>query len=276
MAHRESFIRWAGGKSWLVPVIKEMIANLDYNDYYEPFMGGASIFFALDPQNDVYLSDINMELVNAFCAVKDNPKRVIYYLKQMKSNEAEYYSIRDEIKKGKQGNGKYQKAARFLYLNENSYNGLYRVNRNGKYNVPYGKQQKQIEYDRIMDASIKLQNVHITCNDFSKIEDDIRENDLIFLDPPYAVTKEDTGFIAYNSKLFSLDDQKVLSHLVDAIDERGAYYIMTNAAHPSITEIFGDQGNMRVIERNSLIGGKKAYRGNVREYLFTNIPERNE
>ena len=95
-----------------------------------------------------------------------------------------------------------------------------------------------------------------------------------FLDPPYTVSKEDTGFVGYNSTWFSLEDQRRLARLIDRINQVGAYYIMTNAAHETILDIFKGKGRMVTLERNSLIGGKKSYRGKVQEYIFTNIPER--
>ena len=124
MATITSFIRWAGGKSWFIPYVSELIEGLDYNNYYEPFMGGASIFFSLDIPQNGYLSDLNEELVGAFCAVRDNPQQIIKYLKEYKTDEDSYYSIRATEPKGK-----YQKAARFLYLNATSFNGIYRVNK---------------------------------------------------------------------------------------------------------------------------------------------------
>ena len=271
MAKITSFIRWAGGKSWLVPYVEQLIYELNFNNYYEPFMGGASIFFAIDTPNARFLSDVNAELVNTFCAVRDNPKAIISYLKEYEADERSYYLIRSSIT-----NGKYKKAARFLYLNANSFNGLYRVNRSGKYNVPYGHKKTNVNYDRLIEVSKKLKNVEIICEDFEALKPKISNGDLIFLDPPYTVSKEDTGFIGYNSTLFSLEDQNRLASLVDYIQSVGAYFILTNAAHETILSIFKDKGRRIILERNSLIGGKNSYRGKVQEYIFTNIPERNK
>ena len=273
MAQITSFIRWAGGKSWLVPFVEELIDGLEFNNYHEPFMGGASVFFAIDTPNKSYLSDVNPELVGAFCAVRDNPQRIIDYLKEYKTDSHSYYAVRDS-----EPSGKYQKAARFLYLNTYSFNGLYRVNRQGKYNVPYGQRgNTAIDYERILEASKKLQGVEVTCQDFDASKSVIKKGDLVFLDPPYTVSKEANAmFIEYNQKLFSLDDQYRLAELIDFIIAQGAYFILTNAMHDKIMEIFKDKGRVIARERNSLIGGKKAYRGKVQEYIFTNIPEKGE
>ncbi len=273
MAPITSFIRWAGGKSWLVPYVKKLTEGLDYNNYFEPFMGGASIFFSLDNPHQSYLSDVNNELVNTFCSVRDKPETVISYLKHFKSDEESYYIIRNTTYKSP-----YKSAARFLYLNANSFNGIYRVNRQGQYNVPYGKQERTVNYERLKELSVKLQNVNIQCQDFYDIRDNIQTRDLIFLDPPYTVSNNNNDFfIQYNQKLFSLDDQRRLADLIEYIVNQNAWFILTNAHNQTIFDIFGGIANTRTIERErqSLIGGRDAFRGNVKEYIFTNIPERN-
>ncbi len=271
MAQMTTFIRWAGGKNWLVPYVQELIKDLEYNNYHEPFMGGASVFFSIEPPQRSFLSDVNNELVEAFCAVRDNPQRVIGYLKEYKVDSESYYAIRESSPRGK-----YQRAARFLYLNTYSFNGIYRVNQQGKYNVPYGHRENvSINYDRLLEASERLKNVEVRCQDFESSKTLIQQGDLVFLDPPYTVSKEaNSMFIKYNSKLFSLDDQYRLARLVDYIIDQGAYFILTNAAHEKIMEIFQGKGRLITRERNSLIGGKKAYRGKVQEFIFTNIPEK--
>ncbi|MBR0530128.1 MAG: Dam family site-specific DNA-(adenine-N6)-methyltransferase [Ruminococcus sp.] len=273
MSQNTSFIRWAGGKSWLVPYVKELIEGLDYNNYFEPFMGGASIFFSMENPHQSYLSDVNQELVKTFCAVRDNPLKIIKHLKEYRSDEESYYKIRSD-----QPKGKYKPAARFLYLNANSFNGIYRVNRQGQYNVPYGKKEKTVNYERLKEISVKLQNVNIQCQDFFDIRDNIQERDLVFLDPPYTVSNNKNDyFIQYNQKLFSLDDQRRLATLIEYIVNHNAWFILTNAHNKTIHNIFSGIAGTREIERErkSLIGGRAAFRGNVQEYIFTNIPERN-
>ena len=269
--NNSSFIRWAGGKSWLVPYVKELIDGLDFNNYHEPFMGSASVFFSIDVPQRSFLSDLNNELVVAFCAVRDNPQRIINYLKEYRTDEEGYYLIRESMPRGK-----YQRAARFIYLNTYSFNGLYRVNRQGKFNVPYGKRGNYIiNYERLLEASKRLKNVVVKCQDFDKSKSTIHQGDLVFLDPPYTVSKKANSlFISYNSKLFSLGDQYRLAELVDYIIAQKAYYILTNAAHEKILEIFQGKGRVILRERSSVIGGREAYRGKVQEYIFTNIPEK--
>lgn len=218
-----------------------------------------------------YLSDANSQLINTYIQVRDNPEELIEHFKALPNTEFDYYRIREEITR----DNTVENAARFLYLNQTSYNGLYRVNRNGGYNVPYGfRENWDYDLERIRVASLQLQNARISTGDFEINKYRIKENDLVFLDPPYTVSHNNNGFIAYNQKLFSLDDQYRLKKFIEYIKSQGAYYILTNAAHETIREIFLTQGD-RIIElqRNSLIGGKNATRATITEYIFTNIPE---
>ncbi len=262
------FLRWAGGKTWLIKYLDKIIGEIKFKNYHEPFLGSGAIFFALHPTNKIYLSDLNRELIETYATLRDMPQDIINILEKLENTEECYYRVRSETELEPA-----KKAARFIYLNQTSYNGIYRVNLKGIYNVPYGYRDKPfLEKERLTIASYYLQSATIACDDFNMCQANISENDLVFLDPPYTVSHNNNGFIKYNQKLFSLDDQIRLRQLVDIIKEKNAYYILTNAAHPVILEIF-DAGD-RVIElsRASLIGGQNAKRGQVSEYIFTNIP----
>ena len=271
MPTTEPFVRWAGGKKWLIPHISTIVGDLHIEHYHEPFLGGGAIYFSMEHSKKSYLSDANSQLINTYIQVRDNPEELIEYFKALPNTEFDYYRIREEITR----DNTVENAARFLYLNQTSYNGLYRVNRNGRYNVPYGfRENWDYDLERIRVASLQLQNARISTGDFEINKYRIKENDLVFLDPPYTVSHNNNGFIAYNQKLFSLDDQYRLKKFIEYIKSQGAYYILTNAAHETIREIFLTQGD-RIIElqRNSLIGGKNATRATITEYIFTNIPE---
>lgn len=270
MAKNASFIRWAGGKGWFIPTAQMMVQNIQFNNYIEPFMGGASIFFSLNHLNRAYLSDINHELVNTFIQIRDNLEMVTEKLREYRTDKESYYLIRDLDPADP-----VEEAARFLYLNFYSFNGIYRVNNKGKFNVPYGRRSGEFNYERLEIIRDKLQIADIRCQDFSKCRDVIRRGDMVFLDPPYAVSSKSTDndmFIAYNPTLFSLTDQKRLAQLVDYIQEVEAYFILTNAHHPEIVKIFDGRGEMLEFVRTCNIGGKAAKRGKVQEYVFTNIP----
>lgn len=270
MAKKSSFIRWAGGKGWFIPTVQVMIQNIQFNNYIEPFMGGASIFFSLDLPGRAYLSDINNELVNAFIQIRENLERVVEKLKEYNINRDSYYVIRNQ-----EPTDLVEQAARFLYLNFYSFNGIYRVNSKGKFNVPYGRRSGEFNYERLEKIREKLQIADIFCRDFADCRDFIYAGDLVFLDPPYTVANKSSDndlFIAYNPTLFSLEDQQRLAELIDYIQEVDAYFILTNAHHPEIARIFEGKGEMFEFNRTCNIGGKAAKRGKVQEYIFTNIP----
>lgn len=271
MSPIEPFVRWAGGKTWLIPHLPQIIGNTHIEHYHEPFLGGAAVFFSLDHNKKSYLSDVNAQLVNAYIQIRDNPDAVINCFVQFQNTEDEYYRIRDNFIPASLE----ESAAQFVYLNQTSFNGLFRVNRQGRYNVPYGfRRTWHYDTDRILEASEKLQNTRISVGDFEVNKYRIKEQDLVFLDPPYTVSHNNNGFIEYNQNLFSLEDQERLSRFIDYIKQKNAYYILTNAAHEEIRRIFTKDGDRRLeLRRNSLIGGRNAARAEISEYIFTNIPE---
>ena len=262
------FLRWAGGKSWLVKHLNSIIGEHVFNCYHEPFLGGGSMFFYLAPKQKAFLSDLNSELIMTYQALKEDPDGVITFLKKYSNTSEDYYRIRSS-----RPSTSIEIAARFIYLNQTSFNGIYRVNTKGEYNVPYGNRTKSfIEVDKLMSASAMLQVATLRSGDFDCVRDNIAPGDLVFLDPPYTVSHNHNGFIKYNQRLFSLEDQYRLKALIDYIKEQGAYYILTNAAHNTIHEIFYEETD-RCLELNraSLIGGENAKRGQIQEYIFTNL-----
>ena len=267
----EPFIRWAGGKTWLIHHLPQLLNGINIEHYHEPFLGGGAIFFSLEHNKRSYLSDANPQLINTYLQIKERPQDVINYFINLANTKDDYYKIREEFTL----DNTVENAARFIYLNQTSYNGLFRVSKTGKYNVPYGYRTNwHYDIDRINQASQKLKNTKIVCGDFEINKYQIKENDLVFLDPPYTVSHNNNGFIEYNQTLFSLEDQKRLRKFIDYIRNKGAYYILTNAAHKTIREIFYIQEDrMLELGRQSLIGGKKAERKKISEYIFTNILE---
>ena len=265
----EPFLRWAGGKTWLVPYLDTIIGNFEINHYHEPFLGGGAIFFNIEHHRRAYLSDANEELINAYICVRDDPEGVIDIIQNYANTEANYYLVRNQAPVED-----VPRAARFIFLNQTSYNGLYRVNQQGMYNVPYGNRVFwQFNAGKIRETSIHLRNTNIRACDFEGNKYKIKRHDLVFLDPPYTVSHNNNGFIKYNRNLFSIEDQHRLSRFVDYIRRKDAYYILTNAAHQTIAEIF-EKGDRRLeLQRASLIGGRNARREPVTEFVFTNLPE---
>jgi DNA adenine methylase len=261
------FLRWAGGKNWLVKHLRESLEDFTFKNYHEPFLGGASLFLFIKPQNKSYLSDLNTELIKTYSVVRDHITRLISELEKYRNNEKFYYSVREVKSKSRIKN-----AARFIYLNQTSFNGIYRVNLDGVYNVPYGYRSKKfLDAENLRLVSQALSKVELIAGDFESSIKKVNKGDLVFLDPPYTVSHNNNGFIKYNQKLFSIEDQYRLAECIKIIKQRGAHYILTNAAHKKIAEIFGSIDDKIELSRASLIGGANAQRGHISEYLFTNI-----
>ena len=218
----------------------------------------------------MYLNDSNSELINFYTQVKDNIESLISYLKKYenKNNKDDYYKIRS-----RRVNDPIKAAAKFLYLNKTSFNGIYRVNLKGQYNVPYGYKEypnKFFDYEVLRLLSTRLSKATLTSVDFEKC-DNISKGDFIYLDPPYTVAHNQNGFIKYNEKLFSWEDQKRLSKFIQSIKQKDAYYILSQATDSSILELFGSIDDPKELNRASLISGKLKGRRKVKEYIFTNI-----
>jgi DNA adenine methylase len=260
------FLRWAGGKNWLIKHLSEILPKAGYNNYHEPFLGSGAVFLSLQPLNKSYLSDLNKELIAVYKTLKRDPHSIVKCLKRFENTEDFYYEIRE-----KSFDDPAKAAAKFIYLNQTSFNGIYRVNLKGEYNVPFGYRTKEfLDEEALLRVSASLRRTSIFDGDFDDIRDNIQKKDLVFLDPPYTVSHNNNGFIKYNQKLFSLKDQERLSRLIDYIKRKGAFYVLTNAAHYRIIEIFEKGDTKLELSRASLIGGKQAKRGHTSEFIFTN------
>jgi len=260
-------LRWAGGKSWLVKHLDRFLPKT-FNNYHEPFLGSGAIFFNLRPGNKSFLSDVNSELINAHSQIREDPDGVLQVLERFRNTVDDYYQIRETT-----SSSPTEKAARFIFLNRTCFNGLYRVNREGEFNVPYGfKSYKQLfDPDRFRRLSELLKHATLWCGDFEDSLSNVREGDLVFLDPPYTVSHIKNGFVKYNDKLFSWGDQKRLVSFIEKVRSRGARYILTNANHESIRDLFGRKDTPITVCRSNVIGGRGAARGTIEEYVFTNV-----
>lgn len=263
--YAEPFLKWAGGKRWLVNAHKD-IFNVNFKRYIEPFVGGGSVYFYLTPSNAI-LADKNKQLIETYMAIKHDWKRVNdeLTLHAMKHSKEYYYMIRaltfDDI---------YSRAAQLIYLNRTCWNGLYRVNKNGEFNVPIGTKYKVVlESDNFEYISKLLSNTDIHNSDFECIIDKAGNDDLLFIDPPYTVNHNNNGFIKYNQHIFSWEDQVRLSRCVLRAKQRGAAIILTNADHKSIHELYEGNFLIRSVPRASVLSGKAMYRGKVTELLVT-------
>lgn len=221
------------------------------------------MFFELRPKKAT-LSDKNEELINCYKQVKSNAEAVISSLQNLKNTKADYYEVRKTIPETPAG-----RAARLIYLMGLSFNGIYRVNADGGFNVPYGKKRgKKFDYEHIRNVSKAFVDTEFVHSDFVTAVDGAKQGDLIYFDPPYTVAHGNNGFVQYNEKIFSWSDQVKLSELASSLVQRGCHVVVSNAAHVSIAKIYTDF-EMKIVSRHSGIGGPLKSRRQITEYVFT-------
>lgn len=261
------FLKWAGGKRWLSAYTHELLPE-EYNHYFEPFMGGAAMFGAIQP-SAATLADVNAELVNCYKQVADKPTVILGGLMQLQTlhSEETYYRIRSE-----NPIDDVERAIRFLYLNRACFNGIYRVNQSGQFNVPKGtKETILFPYDDFPAASALLKSAEIVISDFEPVIDIAKSGDFVFCDPPYTVAHNNNGFVRYNERMFSWEDQVRLKDTLIRASSRGVLILLTNAAHSSIKDLYaGTEFDCRAVSRQSVIGGGRGYRGEYGEFLISN------
>jgi DNA adenine methylase len=258
------FLKWAGGKRWLANSSAFSVPAFD-GRYFEPFLGSGSIFFSLQPKHSI-LSDVNKELICTYGSLRNEHEKVLRHLKTHARNHSKdyYYKIRDEFRPRSSSS----KAAKFLYLNRTCWNGLYRVNLKGRFNVPKGTKSKVIlETDDFASISKALKNAKLLCSDFETVIDRASEGDFIYADPPYTVHHNMNGFIKYNEVLFSWEDQRRLSSALLRASNRGAQFLLSNADHHSVRDLYANTASMKTVNRASIISGDRDARGITTELL---------
>lgn len=233
--------------------------------YIEPFLGGGAVFFHLLPRQAI-LSDINVRLIEAYQAVRDNHQKVSTFLRSMQTKHSRSYYYEERTRNRRSLHGR---AAQFLYLNRACWNGLYRENLKGQFNVPIGTKTQIIFDDEDFSAISKaLENARILVRDFDDTINEAQEGDLLFVDPPYTTAHNMNGFVKYNQNIFQWSDQlRLKSALIRAAD-RGAKIILTNADHESIHDLYANHAELRSITRASVISGKSAGRRVTSEAVY--------
>lgn len=269
-------MKWAGGKAQLVPRFRKVFPSPDggFQRYFEPFLGGGAVYLALAPRRAV-LSDLNADLMNAWQVVRDNPEALMAALDMHVYERAHYYRVRaldpaalDPV----------QRAARFIYLNKTCYNGLYRVNREGRFNVPFGRYPRPPKlYDRanLLALSRLLRDAELRCAPFEEATRDAGPGDFVYLDPPYDPLSPTANFTSYTRGNFTRDDQRRLADHVRELDRRGCLVAVSNSDTPEIRELYrGFRIETVHMPRN--INCKPDGRSPVHELLITNFDPRTE
>jgi len=255
-------LKWAGGKRALAAEITPLLQG--YRRYFEPFFGGGAVFFELNPKSAV-LSDLNPELINCYKVTQSQPDALIEKLRKLKNSRDDYYDIRASSPRSEVG-----RAARFIYLCTLSFNGIYRVNQAGQFNVPYGYKEHidPCDADVIHSISDQLQSCEIQCNDFEVVATRANRGDCVYFDPPYTVAHGNNGFLKYNEKIFSWRDQERLESVARMLAARGVKVVISNADHPSLRELY-KAFQVQTVERWSVISASATGRKAITECIFS-------
>lgn len=235
-----------------------------YNRLIEPFLGSGAVFFSMRPKRAI-LSDLNADLIESYQAIKDHSAAVQKLLEKHHKNHSKEYYYKMRASKPRT---MVSKAAKFIYLNRTCWNGLYRVNLKGEFNVPVGTKTNVIlDSDNFEGVASLLSNADISVCDFEVTIDQAMANDLVFIDPPYTVKHNNNGFLKYNETLFSWDDQIRLRDAIERAVARGAFVLLTNAKHKCIEELYEGIGEHLCLSRSSVISGKTSARGKYEEII---------
>lgn len=259
------FLRWAGSKRWFVPQLRNFMPDY-YGSYYEPFLGSGSAFFAVAEGHRAYLADTITGLVNCYVQVRDRHEEVVAVAQSWETDSETYYKVRAV----RAETDLVRDAARFIYLNKLCFNGLYRENGSGQFNVPYGrpKSTNVISLPLLRAVSARLQNqVSIDAMDFEERLMTCKGGDFVYLDPPYVAGHRTNGFADYNAKIFSWDDQRRLSNIFLELDRRGVFVVQTNADHPTVKELYKGAYSQS-ISRYSSMAARSTVRGASSELLI--------
>ncbi|MBQ2900499.1 MAG: DNA adenine methylase [Agathobacter sp.] len=240
------FVKWAGGKRQLIPQIRERMPE-QFNNYYEPFVGGGAVIFELLPENAV-INDINRALINTYQMICDHPQEFLQEINRLDAEMWEdgkeyYYSLREHYNdKLMRDEFDVELAALFVFINKHCFNGLYRVNGKGLFNVPYNNSRRSsVDEQSIMEISEYLRNVTIISGDFEAACEGASAGDFVFIDSPYAPLNP-TSFESYTKEGFDIESHRRLAILFDELTARGCYCMLTNHNTELINELYGNKG----------------------------------
>tara|TARA_Y100000816_G_C26104940_1_gene586792 strand:- start:517 stop:1308 length:792 start_codon:yes stop_codon:yes gene_type:complete len=260
-------LKWPGGKKWLYKKYNSLIPS-SYNNYIEPFFGGGSVFFNLAPEKGI-ISDINPRLINLYCMLRDEPKKLFCETSKLieKHSEDQYYKIRKKFNQSEENSSIY-----FLYLNRTCFNGVYRENQKGEFNVPIGKRKSNFfpfELNDFYKASINLKKTKILCCDYSHALKEVEKNDFIYVDPPYIkYEKNYDAFRKYNKDVFSRKDLEDLALELNRLKNK-CKILVSNFDLPFVKELFKDWSYTE-LEQRTYISGTAKGRKLVKEALIFN------
>ena len=263
-------VKWVGGKRQLMfELLKNMPEN--YNRYFEPFIGGGALFFELQPDN-AYISDMNEELINLYKVVRDNVDELVADLQKHDISKEYFMEIRNIDRTEEYKNwSNIQKASRFIYLNRTCFNGMYRVNSKGEFNVPFGyyKNPRILDENNLINCSNLLQKTEIKHADFSKILKKVKKGDFVYFDPPYVPLSETSSFTSYTKDGFDIDMQFKLRDVCDELDSMGVKFLLSNSDTKLVNELY-ENYNIKRVFASRQINANADGRGKITEVLVRN------
>lgn len=264
------FLKWAGGKSRLIPKYQPYLPPRDeIAHYFEPFIGSAALFFHLQPAR-ARLSDCNRKLIEVFEVVRDDVDALIEALQPHKNEKGYYYRVRAQEPADL---SKVERAARIIYMNRTCYNGLYRENQKGEFNVPFGRYKNPTicDEERLHAASTALRGVELCAGDFTEAVAGAGAGDFVYFDPPYVPLNATSSFTSYSRFGFDESDHRRLADTFHALGERGCRVMLSNSSAPLVYELYeGHDYRLLPIKARRNINSKADKRGPVKELLILN------
>lgn len=271
------FVKWAGGKRQLIPVLSKQIPK-NFGSFLEPFLGGGAMLFHIltnHPNQKSIVSDLNSNLVLSYITIRDRPDELISSLKNhakkySKNSDSYYYSVRASEPKGQ-----VEKTSRLIFLNRTCFNGLYRVNSKGKFNVPLGRYSNPniVNEENLLAVSEILQSkkVSIKCQDFGTVLDNSKKGDFVYFDPPYQPVSDTANFTSYTNRDFTTDDLKRLAKVCQNLDSKGCKILLSNSNCQEVIDTFSkDSWKVVKIQANRAINSNSKKRTGHTELLIKN------
>lgn len=276
----QPFLKWAGGKGQLLAQYAPYFPATLSGTYFEPFLGSGAVFFYLRGRNSFeryHLSDTNAELINLFVVVRDKPEQLLELLKSHKELHCKdyYYEIREMDRAANwEETSDVVRASRMLYLNKTCFNGLWRVNSQGYFNVPMGHYKNPDIYnpERIMKASQALHGVCIERRDFESVLDHAQAGDFVYFDPPYVPLNSTSSFTEYSADSFTARDQEELAYVYRKLDEMGCLVMLSNSDTKFVKDLYNGF-RIKKVEARRAINSKPARRGAINEVIVMNYPK---
>lgn len=264
--HASPFVKWVGGKRALLP---ELAARFPvrFNRYFEPFLGGGAVFFHLQPERSV-LSDFNAELIDTYVSVRDDVDGLIQHLAAHRNDEEYYYALRAQDPTSL---SRLERASRLIYLNRTCFNGLYRVNARGGFNVPYGKHKNPTICNEpgLRAASVALQGAAISHRSYAAVLEEARPGDFLYFDPPYHPRNATANFTSYTADSFCERNQADLADTFRELARRGCKVMLSNSDTPLIRDLYADF-HVEVVMAPRFVNRDASKRGPVSELVVRN------